>query len=314
MLERTLSRTDSQERNVSAELQGKLWSLEKSKDQEHKRVMVNADASRYLLSLYDPTDRIAVVGYNKEHAIQRITTVSEILKNPYQKYLMGLNREHGYNISHGQAVLKPQATGRKIEDIAEMKTLWVDIDKDGPARLAQILGSADVPRPTWILQTSPGKYQLTWKVNGFFDVDEAGRYMRGLTLACGGDPQAVDLAHTTRMPGFTNVKPEYDRPRIELVQHGDTLRSYSPGDFQVRLDIERQHWRKEVTRNMGMTEGATLDYQRIMRPVMQHLRDGHEELALRSAEMRIQALGISDAHRKAQQTVMRAHQIMERWQ
>jgi hypothetical protein len=47
------------------------------------------------------------------------------------------------------------------------KTLYLDIDEDGDARLVALRASDAVPSASAILSASPGKYQVFWRVEGF---------------------------------------------------------------------------------------------------------------------------------------------------
>jgi len=65
--------------------------------------------------------------------------------------------------------------------------------------------SADVPAPNFVLDTSPGKYQVVWKVGGL-NQDEAESLLRGLANQFGGDPAATDATRVLRLRGFVNRK------------------------------------------------------------------------------------------------------------
>ena len=56
-----------------------------------------------------------------------------------------------------------------------------------------------------ILSTSPGKYQVLWRVEGFdFDTQEI--TLKQLAMAFGGDPACTDCNRVLRIPGFLNRK------------------------------------------------------------------------------------------------------------
>ena len=56
---------------------------------------------------------------------------------------------------------------RTKECIAAVRHLYLDLDTDGEARLSSLRASDAVPPPNAILSTSPGKYQVLWRVDGF---------------------------------------------------------------------------------------------------------------------------------------------------
>ena len=78
---------------------------------------------------------------------------------------------------------------------------------DGDARLAALRASDLVPPPTSILSTSPGKYQVLWRVEGF-DFERQERTLKLLAVAFGGDPACTDRNRVLRIPGFLNQKYE----------------------------------------------------------------------------------------------------------
>src|SRR5262249_45980934 len=71
------------------------------------------------------------------------------------------------------------------------------------------------PTPSHVLNTSPDKWQVTWRVEGFTK-DEAENLQRALARATGADPAATDCARVLRLPGFYNHK--YDRPHLVRVE------------------------------------------------------------------------------------------------
>ena len=101
--------------------------------------------------------------------------------------------------------LRSGSRKRTKESIASVRHLYIDIDTDGDARLLRLRASDAVPAPTAILSTSPGKYQVLWRVEGFdFELQEA--TLKQLAIAFGGDPACTDCNRVLRVPGFVNCK------------------------------------------------------------------------------------------------------------
>jgi hypothetical protein len=65
--------------------------------------------------------------------------------------------------------------------------------------------SQGVPAPNFVLDTSPGKHQVVWKVSGFGQ-DEAESLLHNLANKFGGDLAATDSTRVLRLPGFANRK------------------------------------------------------------------------------------------------------------
>ena len=80
------------------------------------------------------------------------------------------NEKDSCDVYVGMNALKPEAHTRTKEDILAIRHLYVDLDQDGSTSLAAIEKSNLVPPPSYVLNTSPDKYQVIWKVE---DVQKA---------------------------------------------------------------------------------------------------------------------------------------------
>jgi hypothetical protein len=101
--------------------------------------------------------------------------------------------------------LRSASRKRIKECIARIRHLYLDIDCDGDARLAELGASDAVPEPTIVISTSPGKYQVLWRVKGFnFERQEL--TLKQLAINFGGDTACTDCNRVIRIPGFRNAK------------------------------------------------------------------------------------------------------------
>ncbi|MCY4584454.1 MAG: DNA-primase RepB domain-containing protein, partial [Bryobacterales bacterium] len=77
---------------------------------------------------------------------------------------------------------------------------------DGPSKLREVLTdsfSGKLPSASYIINTSPDRYQLIWNVKpGSFTHNEAESLMRGLATKYGGDRSVTDVSRVLRLPGF----------------------------------------------------------------------------------------------------------------
>ncbi len=103
---------------------------------------------------------------NPVTATQRIVLLERALAPRYLGWLAHENAA-GANIYVAANPLRSGSRKRTKESIASVRHLYIDIDTDGEARLAALRASDAVPTPTAILSTSPGKYQVLWRVEGF---------------------------------------------------------------------------------------------------------------------------------------------------
>lgn len=124
-------------------------------------------ASEYILDNFKPSDRVAVLLRNRatEEVVQRIASVKDIAAHDFQQWLTDRNRA-GFDIYIGMNTLKDGACSRTKRDIHEIRHVYLDLDYRGPEALKAIQSSEDVPTPNFVLDTSPGKHQVVWKVEG----------------------------------------------------------------------------------------------------------------------------------------------------
>lgn len=155
---------------------------------------------------YRPDDRIALVIRNRheDYTLQRLLSAQDAASPRVQRFLRYENA-HGSDIYISMNTLKSEAKGRTKADIAEIRHLYLDFDEDGDARLQRILHTPALPKPNYVLDTSPGKHQVIWRVEGF-TLDHAEATLHRMAAAFGGDPAATDAARVLRLPGFHNKK------------------------------------------------------------------------------------------------------------
>jgi len=185
----------------------------------------------YLRASFEPTDRLAVVLVNKRPAsvIQRIATTEKIASDDFQAWLRYQNSQC-YEIYVSMNALRHDARGRTKEDVAVIRHVYLDFDDNGTAAVQQLFRRQDLPTPSHVLNTSPDKWQVTWRVEGFTK-DEAENLQRALAHETGADPAATDCARVLRLPGFYNHK--YDRAHLVRVEPHPAIAAliYRPEQF-----------------------------------------------------------------------------------
>ena len=185
-------------------------------------------AAAYIRANFAPADRLAVVTLNRTtaDAKQRIATTERIALDDFQRWLRFLNKEH-YEIYVSMNTIREDANGRKKFDIAQIRHVYLDFDVNGTEAVRQMLDRADMPAPNHIIESSPGKWQAIWRVEGF-EAIHAENLMRGMVRDFGADPAAVDSARVLRLPGFYNHK--YETPHFVRV-HNLSADVYTPSQF-----------------------------------------------------------------------------------
>jgi DNA primase RepB-like protein len=190
-------------------------------------------APEFLGAAFEPSDRLAILVRSRVRGetVQRITTAQRIAEPSFQQWLHFKNDREGADIYVGMNPLKPDARTRTKEDILLIRHLYVDLDHDGTASLALIEQSPLVPRPNYVLTTSPDKFQVIWRVENLAQ-DQAEALLRTMAREFGGDPAATDSTRVLRLPGFENRKYQ-ETFIVQARQCSD--RVHTPLDFRLRI-------------------------------------------------------------------------------
>jgi DNA primase RepB-like protein len=205
-------------------------------------------APDYIRANFEPSDRLAALVRNRKRGetLQRISTAVKIAAPQFQEWLRFKNERDGCDIYLGMNPLKPEAHTRTKDDIQTIKHLYLDLDHEGSESLAAVKQSDLVPPPSYVLSTSPDKFQVIWKVEGAAR-EQAETFLHALAREFDGDPAATDLTRVLRLPGFTNKKYEED---FRVTVHSHTDRTYRPRDFKLRTDpVDSTPVRRNPSRN-----------------------------------------------------------------
>jgi hypothetical protein len=97
--------------------------------------------------------------------------------------------------------LRESARGRTKADVAVIRHVYLDFDDNGTQAVEALLKREDLPRPNYLDNSSPDKWQVVWKAAGF-GKEEAEALQRGLVRETGADPAATGCARVLRLPGF----------------------------------------------------------------------------------------------------------------
>jgi hypothetical protein len=187
-------------------------------------------ASEYVGELFEPTDNAAVLVRNRAtgHTVQRIARAEMIASPSFQSWLASQSAG-GADVFMGMNPIKDGTHSRAKDNIKDIRHVYLDLDRNGDESLVAIRKSREVPPPNFVLDTSPGKHQVVWKVTGFTQ-DEAESLLHSLANQFGGDLAATDSTRVLRLPGFANRKlPE---EFIVRARH-ESCAVYSRGDFMI---------------------------------------------------------------------------------
>jgi RepB DNA-primase from phage plasmid len=206
-------------------------------------------ASEYVLALFEPADTIAVLARNRRtgQTVQRITSAETVASEEFQSWLRRENAA-GADIFIGMNPIKNGAYARTKGNIREIRHIYLDLDTGGQDALEAIRHSPEVPTPNFVLDTSPHKHQIVWRVEGL-DQEQAESMLRTMADQFGGDPAATDSTRVLRLPGFSNKK--YNEEFI-VQAHVESNEIYHARDFMIQGDSP------ETARHLGDESGRRL--------------------------------------------------------
>jgi hypothetical protein len=187
-------------------------------------------ASEYIRANFRPDDRLAIVLIHKRSGVvtTRVSTAEKIASAEYQAWLKHMNSyQNRQEVYVSMNSLRPGARGRTKAEIGDIRHVYLDFDENGAENLEALRERADIPEPNHILITSPGKFQVIWRVDEFRK-EQAEELMRGMTRSFGSDPAATDCTRVLRIPGFHSHK--YASPHFVTVENlSDAI--YRPSAF-----------------------------------------------------------------------------------
>lgn len=214
--------------------------------------------SEYILDNFEPTERIAMLVPNRDSAdtIQRITTAQKAASPEFQAWLRYKNA-NGWDVYIGMNPLKKDAWTRTKEDIESIKHVYIDLDHGGTEALEAIKNSGAVPKSNYVLNSSPEKHQVVWKVEGMI-LEEAEGLLQAMAREFGGDPAATDATRVLRVPGFANKKYETD---FYVEARRESTETYHLHDFKLHIDSQdspHQHFdnraKRESSRRTNLSQ------------------------------------------------------------
>ena len=190
-------------------------------------------ASEYVLALHSPEDRVAVLVRNRtrKQTLQRILA-AEAIASPLFLYWLIEQNDAGADIFIGMNPIKENSYNRTKENIREIRHVYLDLDEGASASLHAIRTSGDIPTPNFVLDTSPEKHQVIWRVEGL-DQRQAESLLRSLATQFRGDIAATDISRVLRLPGFANRKYN-EQFLVRAIQETDQI--YHLRDFALQDD------------------------------------------------------------------------------
>ena len=201
-------------------------------------------APEYIRENFEPSDRVAILVRDSRRAetTQRITTAENAASPDFQTWLRHKNVTSDVYI--GMNALKRDAQSRTKEDIEQIRHLYLDIDRRGQEALEAIRNSSGVPTPNYVLATSPGKFQVVWKVENISQ-DQAEDLQRRMAREFHADLAATDSTRVLRLPTFVNRK--YAEQHVVTARR-EASGTYGLEDFRLREGDQDERRERPVSR------------------------------------------------------------------
>jgi hypothetical protein len=192
---------------------------------------VDSPANQLLATGFDETDVIAIAFRRLPdgHWHHRFLSVQAARQPRFQSWLRYLNA-HGSDLYFSVNAFNPGVRARTEANVAAVRHLYVEFDAGGDAALAQVRATPGLPPPSYVVHSSPGRFQLLWNVEGFTR-EVAKPLLRYLAYSLQADRAVHDLNRVLRLPGFANFK--YRPPAFVTLEAADCLDRYHPGQFPV---------------------------------------------------------------------------------
>jgi hypothetical protein len=262
-------------------------------------------ASEYVRELFEPGDNAAILVRNRRtgKTVQRITKAETIADREFQGWLAARNAA-GSDVYVGMNPIKEGAYTRTKDNIKDIRHIYLDLDTKGDEVLEAIRNSTEVPAPNFVLDTSPGKHQVVWKVSGFTQ-DEAESLLHSLANQFAGDRAATDSTRVLRLPGFANRKLS-EEFIVQVRQESEAV--YTLRDFTIHEDSPETpqhldvHQGRSRTASSGQKSQSEHDWAYAKRALARG--DDPEVVILRIADYR--SNDKDDPSYYARHTVMKA--------
>ena len=195
---------------------------------------------RFLRTAFHPDDWVAV--FLKSHdtggTAQRVGPLSLICHPKFQAWLRAQNARR-FSVYVSVNAIRPQRRARTREAIGEIRHVFLDADKDGDGVLQAIGARRDLPLPSYVIRSSPGRLHVLWQVTGFTK-EGAEALQKHFAGELGTDKAATSCAQLTRLPGFLNHK---YTPGCEVVaDYAGATSPASPDSFsgpKAKPDVHR---------------------------------------------------------------------------
>lgn len=122
-------------------------------------------AVRFFRVVYEPSDWVAIFlkSYDTGRVAQRVGAVSWVAQQRFQGWLRAMNVRR-FNVYVSVNTVAAGRRTRTRDAIASVRHVFLEADQDGEAVLSRVDARPDLPPPSYVLHSSPGRLHLFWRV------------------------------------------------------------------------------------------------------------------------------------------------------
>src|SRR3954465_15889975 len=183
----------------------------------------------FLRTAFHEDDWIAVFlkSYQSGRIAQRVRPVEQVRSAKFQAWLRAENAA-GANVYVSVNSVAPLQRSRRRKAVREIRHVFLDVDGAAADVLDAIQDATELPNPSYVLRSSPGRAHIFWRVSRF-TCDTVEALEKHLARKLGTDLAATACTQLTRLPGFVNYKRA--TPSLVAIDYRDVERVYEPADF-----------------------------------------------------------------------------------
>jgi hypothetical protein len=193
-------------------------------------MIANTDAAlQFLRTAYEPEDWIALFlkSYVTGRTTQRVGPLGLFLEPRMHAWLRAMNAQR-FNVYVSVNAIKPGVRARTKDAIGAVRHLFLEADDDGAAVLTELAACDEIPSPSYVLESSPNRVHVFWRVAGF-TTETIERLQKHLATRFRTDPAATACSQTTRLSGYRNHK--HNPSHLVTIAYRDRDARYASGDF-----------------------------------------------------------------------------------
>jgi hypothetical protein len=192
--------------------------------------------------------------YDTGRVMQRVAPLSTFCEPRRQTWLRVMNA-YRFNVYVSVNAMTPGLRERTKQAVRAVRHVFLDVDVETARVVERVAIRTDLPEPSCVVHSSPGRVHLLWRVRGF-SPESAERLQKQLAQELGADLAATACSQTMRLPGFLNRK--YSPSPVVTVEYRAASSVYGPSDFPAPAAPPDQPCRRLASARVTPASGAEI--------------------------------------------------------